>query len=218
MTSSRWLSSTAAAAGLLLVSSCGLPGEGSVRTVEDDAVPYRLLDRGTPSPDTHQDDQLISVPLVFWLVDDEVLVPSAARVSCDGQPEEIVDDLLDLLAAGPTGDARAAGRATAIPPESALELVEIRDGTAQVEFDPESEVSADRLPIAIGQVVLSVTSASGVDDVVLVSGGESVQLPLPGGALTPGPVTPLDYSSLVSDRLRDSTASVSGLVPSLGCP
>jgi hypothetical protein len=219
MTQSRWSSSATAAAVavLLLVPSCGLPRGGSVRTVEDDAVPYRLLDRGTPSPGTPQDDQLASVPLVFWLVD-EHLVPAAASVSCDGQPEETVEDLLDELASGPAGDARAAGRATAIPPESRLELVEIRDATAQVEVDPESEVSADRLPVVIGQIVLSVTSAPGVDAVALVSDGESVQVPLPGGALTPGPVTPLDYAPLVANRLRDSTPSGSGLAPRLGCP
>jgi spore germination protein GerM len=220
ITPSRWSLSTAAAAVavLLVVTSCGLPGGGSARSVEDDDVPYRLLDRGALSPGTPHDDQLSSVPLVFWLVDDEVLVPAAASVSCDGQPDRIVADLLDELASGPAGDARAAGRATAIPPESGLELVEIRDATAEVEVDPESEVSADRLPVAIGQIVLTVTSAPGVDAVALVSAGESVQVPLPGGALTPGPVTPLDYASLVADRLRDSTPTGSGLVPRLGCP
>jgi len=208
----------AAVAVLLLVPSCGLPGDGSVRTVDEDAVPYRLLDRGTPSGGTPRDDQLASVPLVFWLVDDDVLVPAAASVSCDGQPRAIVERLLGELAAGPTGDARADGRATAIPPESGLGLLEITEATAEVEVDPESEISADRLPVAVGQIVLSVTSAPGVEAVALVSGGEPVQVPLPGGALTSGPVTPSDYASLVPDRFRDSTPSHAGLAPRLGCP
>lgn len=209
----------AATAAMVMLTSCGLPGDESARTLDDDTVPYHLLDAGTSPADTAEDAQLLdTAPIVFWLVDDEFLVPTAMNASCDEQPEAVAEQLLAALAAGPTADARAAGKGTAIPPESGLELLEIRDGTATIEVDPESEISADRLPVAIGQIVLSVASAPGVDAVALISDGEPVQVPIPGGALASGPVTPSDYASLVPDRFRDSSATLTTLKPQLGCP
>jgi spore germination protein GerM len=120
-----------------------------------------------------------------------------------------VERLLGYLTAGPTDGARAAGRSTALPPESRLSLVGLTAGTAEVEVDPETGISADRLPVAIGQVVLTVTSAPGVSAVALVSDGAPVQVPLPGGALTGEPVTAQDYASLLPDRYRGQE---------LGCP
>jgi spore germination protein GerM len=201
-----------------MLTSCGLPGDGSARTVDDDTVPYHLLERESAPVDTAQEEQLLeSAPIVFWLVDEEFLVPAALDASCGEPPETLVEQLLGVLAAGPTGDARAAGKGTAIPPESGLQLLEIREGTAQIEVDPASEISADRLPVAIGQVVLSVTSAPGVETVELVSDGQLVQVPLPDGALAAGPVTPSDYASLVPDRFRDSREPLPTLKPQLGC-
>ncbi len=102
-------------------------------------------------------------------------------------------------AAGPRDDARAAGRSTALPPESTLTLRRVREGVAEieVEVDPETAISADRLPAAVGQVVLTAISTSGVRAVVFVSGGEPVRVPLPGGALVARPVTAADYKELL---------------------
>jgi hypothetical protein len=94
------------------------------------------------------------------------------------------------------------------PPASGLTLVDIVDGTATVEIIPASEISADRLPAAVGQIVLTLTSARGVLAVQLVDGDEALPVPLPGGALTVEPVTTEDYSALLPDRSR--TQSVMG--------
>ncbi len=153
------------------------------------------------------------MPLVFWLVANDHLVPEvpeAAALTCAEPPEAVVERLLGDLTAGPTDDARAAGRSTALPPQASLVLVGIDDGTAEVEVDPdETSISADRLPVAVGQIVLTVTSAPGVSAVALVSDGQPVQVPLPGGALTGNPVTAEDYATLLPDRYR---------AVDLGCP
>jgi hypothetical protein len=196
---------------LALLSSCGLPGEGSVTTVEDQAVPYHLLDSDGPSSAaTGTSTTPGPVPMVFWLVKGDRLVPAATDVSCDQAPEVVVERLLGELAAGPTDEARAAGRSTAIPPESALALVDITQDTVRVMVDPETDISADRLPAAVGQVVLTVTSAAGVRSVVLVSEAGPVQVPLPGGALNEGPVTAADYTVLMPDRYEQPRE--------VGCP
>lgn len=188
---------------LVLLCSCGLPGAGTVKRVEDESVPRRLLDPDAPSAATTGTTAAPgSVPVIFWLVDEDRLTPSAAGASCTQTPEVVVRSLLDQLAAGPAEEARASGRSTAIPPESVPTLVDIRAGTAWVEVDPETSISADRLPAAVGQIVLTVTSAPGVVSVAVVSDDAPAQLPLPGGALTDDPVTAEDYASLVPDRYR----------------
>jgi hypothetical protein len=197
-------------AALVLLCSCGLPGAGSAKRVDDETVPRRLLEPEAPVSAATENSALPGpVPVVFWLVDEDRLTPAAAGASCTGTSEGVVTSLLAQLAAGPTDEARAAGRSTAIPPESVPTLVGIRAGTARVEVEPETSISADRLPAAVGQIVLTVTSAPGVDFVAVVSDDQPVQLPLPGGALTEDPVTAEDYADLVPDRYRE---------PGVGCP
>ncbi len=124
------------------------------------------------------------------------------EASCDDDPAAVVELLLTVLAGGPMEDERATGRSTAIPPESDLALVELRDGVASVDLDPATMVSADRLPAAVGQVALTVSSAPGVRSVLLVDDDEPVPVPLPGGALTSEPVGAEDYAGLLSTGLR----------------
>ena len=196
---------------LPLLLSCGLPGGGSVSTVDQDTIPYGLLDSDSPSPgSTDGDDVPGRVSLVFWLVDDDRLDPVPADASCAEPPHELAEHLLHELAAGPTDEDRAEGRSTALPPESMLALVRLKEGTAEVEIDPETAISADRLPAAVGQIVLTVTSAPGVRSVALVNDAVPVQAPLPGGALTDGPVTAADYLALLPDRYQEPLE--------LGCP
>jgi spore germination protein GerM len=195
---------------LMLLASCGLPGQGSVRTVDDESVPSGLLESAAPSSDATGPAPVPGrVPVVYWLVDEDRLTPAASEASCAEAPQAVVTRLLEELTIGPTDEARAAGRSTAIPPESAPILVDISAGTARVEVGSETSISADRLPAAVGQIVLTVTSAPGVDSAELVSDGASVQLPLPGGALIEGPVTADDYATLVPARYQ---------ADDVGCP
>lgn len=203
--------SVALAVGAVLLASCGLPGDGDVERVSDDAVPYKLLEPAVPSPGgTDDSGDLEAAPQVFWLLDDDRLIADTAETSCGEEPAVVVARVLDELAAGPRDDARAAGLSTAIPPESALALVGIDDGTAEVAVDPETAISADRLPAAVGQIVLSVTSAPGVVSVVFVSVTSPVSVPLPGGALADGPVTAQDYADFLPQRDHDAQGR--------GCP
>ncbi|HTW13968.1 MAG TPA: GerMN domain-containing protein [Nocardioides sp.] len=182
----------------VLLSSCGLPGEGNVRRVDDDVVPYRLLEPASSQPGVgDRRGRPRRQPLIFWLLPDSRLVPAVVPATCEERPSAVVTRLLRELAAGPRDDARAAGRSTALPPESTLVLRRVRDGVAEVEVDPETAISADRLPAAVGQVVLTAISTSGVRAVLFVNGGTPVRVPLPGGALVDRPVTAADYKELL---------------------
>ena len=77
-------------------------------------------------------------------------------------------------------------------------LAEIVGNTAYVELILETrEPAADQIPLAIGQLVLTVTSVTGITRMGLLIDGESVDVPLPGGQLTPGPVTSAQYQELI---------------------
>ena len=90
------------------------------------------------------------------------------------------------------------------------------DGVALVEFDPATSLTADRLPLAMGQLVLTVTSAPGIEAVQVGAAGEAVEVPLPGGALTDRPVTADDYAIFLPERFLGSGRR--GLSTDIGCP
>jgi hypothetical protein len=203
----------------LLLSACGVPGDGHVRTVHDDTVPYHLLqaDSSADGPTTNVSAPEL-VPVVFWVEGDDRLAPAAAGGSCGDPTEDLVTHQLAELTSGPAEDVRAAGGSSALPPAPGLQLVGVVDGTARVEMNPSTSISADRLPLALGQVVLTLTSSPGIKRVTLLNAGEPVQVPLPGGALTLRAVSARDYASLLLRRYLDPTDHGPRLSPNIGCP
>ncbi|MDR7252607.1 hypothetical protein J2X46_001583 [Nocardioides sp. BE266] len=197
---------------ILGLAGCGLPAEERTEVVADAAVPYNLLGTGESSSRAvgGTANAPRDVPLVFWLGRDDLLTPAAVDLSCDLPAADVVSELLETLAASPSDAEREAGLASALPPAARLALVEVDDGTAEVELDPLAIGDAERLPLVVGQVVLSVTSAPGVDAVRLVTSGETVELPLPGGELVSGSATAEDYASLLPDRVAASGSAELG--------
>lgn len=189
-------------AGVCGLSACGLPGPGDVRRVDAEDVPYRLLE--SPSPLTSAPApprRGTKAPAVFW-VDDEVLRPTLSGDDCAGDPETVVEGLLRSLAEGPSEEQRVDGRSSAIPTDFGLELTGVEAATATVDIEPTASLGADQLPVAVAQIVLTVTSAPGVLSVVLTTDGEPLQVPLPDGALVGTPVTAPDYAELLPRRLQ----------------
>jgi hypothetical protein len=206
----------------LLAAGCGLPDDGTARVVDGTEVPYHLLE-AQPSPGDSSGGNGPAprlVPVVFWVGDQDQLVPTAVPGSCGDPADARVRDLLEALAAGPSDDVRAAGQASALPADVHLSLVAVEDGTALLDVDAGEDagesVSADRLPLAVGQVVLSLTASAGVGDVQFRSDGAAMQVPLPGGALTSRAVSATDYAELVADRYLVS-AEPPALSPEIGC-
>ncbi len=197
----------------LALAGCGLPDEDRTRTV-DTPVPYELLERAPGAEDaTTTGSPLRSVPVVLWLRGDDALVPAPVAASCQDPATEVVETTLRTLAAAPTTEERNAGLASALPPSAGLRLVSISDGLARVDVDLIDLGDPERLPFAVGQLVLSVTSAPDVDALELVASGRPVEAPLPGGALAEGPVTANDYAELLPGG--DTSPEVP---PDLGCP
>lgn len=185
---------------VLLLAACGLPHNSTTRTIATDDVPYRLLDPApTSSPSPSSTHDIKTTPQVYFVNQDNELEPHVQPLKV-AAVDEVVEALLAALAAGPAPADRKRGLATALGPGAALKLIEVRRGTARVAITPGGRPpDAERLPLAVGQVVLTVTSAEGVDRVVFVHDGDPVAVPLPGGEQTSEPVTAQNYASLLSE-------------------
>ncbi|MGD9958709.1 GerMN domain-containing protein [Nocardioides sp.] len=190
--------------GLLMVgtlASCGLPSGEDTATVSDDAVPFGLM-APTDSASRPGNDSPTPVepgePAVIWVNGADRLVALPEGSSATGDPERLVAEVLERLVDGPT-DASAGGLSTALAPDVGLALVDLDRGAAVIEVDPGTQrPSPEQLPLAVGQIVLSCVSVPGVDQVQLLTDGEPIDVPLPGGALSSGPLGRSDYNELLA--------------------
>lgn len=194
MTGARWIAVTVL---LLAVTGCGLPDSQTSEPVPAAEVPYGLLGDNRPAPASGPQSTPPGAPHVYWLRDDGRLQAVAAEAD-SGSPDTVAG-LFGLLAAGPDESLQAAGLGTALGTDVSLELVDLSGKTAvvQVTFNAQ-EPSPDRLPAAIGQLVLTAVSSPSVTAVQIVQDGEVVSVPLPSGALSREPLTEADYASLVA--------------------
>jgi spore germination protein GerM len=190
--------------GVSSVAGCGLPQSTTPTVIAPTDVPYRLADPRQSSPATSGGRDATTVPHVFLLTTEGLLTPVAAPLRPDGLVP-VVRALLARLVQGPDAQQRATGLATALGSGFELRLEGVEGRTAVVALDPgERDPSSSRLPLAVGQVVLTVTSVEGVDAVRFVRDGAAAEVPLPDGALTASVVSRSDYASLVSSRVRSS--------------
>lgn len=192
-----------AGTSLVLLGACGLPSGGQAQRVAPADVPYGLLETSpsvtaATAPNSSPGS---SSPGTVYLVDDaQLLVPLTVQVD-DATLLPLVQSLLNRLAVGPTDRERARGLLTDLGPGASLTVRSIRDGTAYIEVQAAVQApSPGRLPIAIGQVVLTATSVVGVDRVSFVlSDGTTASVPAPpAGDSTATPLTAPDYASLLA--------------------
>lgn len=185
----------------MLLGGCGLPQDGQAQPLKESAVPYGLLaPAGGGDSASSQQLQLRAAQLRIYLLDAAGVlrpVPAPVDTSRDVTPASALTSLFALLAAGPTERQRAAGLSTALAPDVRIDLVQLQGGIADLQLQATPrEPSADRLPLAIGQLVLTATTVDGVDGVRIVRNGAPIEVPVPGGALTSGPLRRSDYREL----------------------
>ncbi len=195
----RYLLATVAAATVL--SACGVPHGDQARAVDPKEVPYGLLQSNPPaSTEPELKGSVRAEPARLYLLgSQDQLVGVPAGVGRPLSTTARLAALFALLERGPDDSQRSQGLSTALSPGVRIQLQDLADGTAQVQVDAGlKDPTADRLPLAIGQVVLTATSLGGVDAVQLVRDGAPVEVPLPGGALTSAPLTRADYASLLT--------------------
>jgi hypothetical protein len=198
------------------VAGCGVPQGGQVRAIDGDMVPYGLLSPApTESSSSPTPGSDVTTPQVFFLNSEEQLVGLKQSLEPAGL-EPVVSALLARLVAGPTEQERDEGIASALGPDVKLKLVGVKDRLALIEVTPSTNApTADRLPLAIGQIVLTVTSVDGVDRVQLFRQGAAIEAVLPGGERTSEPVSASDYMSLLAPTAFRLEKAEPGPSPSL---
>jgi hypothetical protein len=162
-------------------------------------VPYELL---SPTPAPKQTQILIgpeiTTPEVYLLNDQDRLVPVLLPVDA-GTVGAVARQVLTDLEDGPSLAQREEGLSSPLTAGVELRLRRVTGRTAEVEVAQALRwPSADQLPLVVGQIVLSLTSIEGLDAVVLLSEGQRVDAPLPGGARIKAPVTRADYAALLA--------------------
>jgi spore germination protein GerM len=111
----------------------------------------------------------------------------------------MLQSLLDRLAVGPSERERARGLVTDLGPGSTIVVRNLSAGTADLELQSTNQdPSPSKLPIAVGQIVLTATSIVGIDRVVFVRDGTVLPDPGPDGSRTVDPLTSASYTSLLA--------------------
>lgn len=192
----------------LLATGCGVPTDTKAEAVP--AVPYALLSPSEPAPSTSTSTTARGPRI--WLVRDDRLVPAEAP-SPSQDVGATATALLRRLASGPNEQERAAGLSTAFGPGVDLTLSGLTGGHAVVDIRAgDLAPSPSRLPLAVGQLVLTLASLDGIDDIVLTAAGSPIAAPLPGGALTDRPLRADDYTALRSPG-SPPTSTTTGPAP-----
>lgn len=202
----------------VVLAGCGVPGPGSERVPSSEMPPVLLEPApaggpaGVGEPDRTAGDP--SAPLAArapstYLVARDVLVavpleqqgaaaPDATPLD-DDEATVLATRLVRRLNGSPTTEQRDRGLSSALSAGVPARLVEVVGGTASVELrQPERYPVADRLPLAIGQVVLTVTSVPGITRVELLRDRDPMPAVLPGGERADRPVSALDYADLLA--------------------
>jgi hypothetical protein len=188
------------AAVVSLLGACGLPRSSTPVQVPPAEVPYGLLNSATNSPTPTATPGVPLVDGTIFLADPQQQLAAVPVQVPEDQAAPMLQTLLNRLAVGPTERERALGLATDLGPGSTIVLRGISSGTANIELQSTGQdPSPSKLPVAVGQIVLTATSIDGVERVVFVREGTAVAVPGPsGGGLTSEPLIAADYSALLA--------------------
>jgi spore germination protein GerM len=201
---------TALLAGVLALTGCGVPADRSPSPIDPSSVPFGLSDPApsgetvSPSPTTALD-----APKVY-LVDPTrpttYLVSRSRSGQLPADPVVALQVVLLDLAQGPNADDRTLGLTSAVPPGAVLTLAKLDAGTATIDLSGDfANPPVAEQPQFAGQIVLTATAVPGVEQVLLTSNGQQLQLPVADGSITGLPLTATDYSSLLAPRAATSS-------------
>jgi spore germination protein GerM len=192
----KTVAAVAVAATLLLLTNCGVPAQQAPVQIKPEAVPSQLRD--VPSPESAMPstaDPGKSTVFVHFVRKDRLvgLPREAPAASQSGRLNAVVTALI----AGPSEGEQARGITSALPPGLQLTVVAIEGQRVVLELSGETDGrSATENVLAVGQIVLSMTSLTTVKEVVFSRDGAPAEALLADGALATKPLTAADYAVL----------------------
>lgn len=182
-----------AAVLLLVLGGCGMRAEESPRAIQTD------LDEQTLPIDRSDGVPAVEIAASIYLVNEvDRLRPTSRQVRVSPRPPTHLASVLDALIGGPTEADVDDGLRSVVPSTTAVRAVTVDGDTAVVDLSEEfASIGGERELLAVGQVVLTVTTFPGVRQVRLQLEGRPTAIPLPDGSLTDGPVALSDYAELL---------------------
>lgn len=199
MRSRAWRSARAAAVlpavlATAVAAGCGI-GTGDVVAVPDEELPRGLRPTSTvtaPAPDDVTDPAPATVTL-YWVREGR-LVGEAVTFDATPTPER----LLGLLSSGPQAAPDGRALRTAVPDDAGLRVTGGEGATVRVALPRSFSASGPDQTLAIGQVVMTLTSLRGVDGVDLRLGDQRAEIPVADGSLVRRTLSAGDYAALLS--------------------
>jgi spore germination protein GerM len=197
----------------IVVSSCSLPGDGSVKQIDTDKIPYELNATTTSSPPTTVPASTTTSPVIetttstssstipveivsmFFVAGTQVVPIDRLLLSPAAAPQ-----VLAALSEGPPEGDAAAGLRSALPVGFAAEVT-VERGIATVELPGTfiTDLPGGEQRLAVAQIVLTLTRQSGVGQVRFTSNNEPQAVPRGRGDLSsPGATVACDdYANLL---------------------
>ncbi len=197
----------------IVVTSCSIPGDGSVKQIDADKIPYELNATTTSSPPTTVPASTTTTPVVetttstssstipveivsmFFVAGTQVVPIDRLLLSPAAAPQ-----VLAALSEGPPEGDAAAGLRSALPVGFAAEVT-VERGVATVVLPGTfiTDLPGGEQRLAIAQIVLTLTRQSGVGQVRFTSNNEPQAVPRGRGDLTtPGATVACDdYANLL---------------------
>lgn len=182
-----------AAVLVLVLGGCGIRAEDSPRAIGTElgrtSLPVDQAD-GTPAVEI--------ATSVYLVTPAGRLRPTARQVRVSPRPSTHLASVLDALIGGPSATEVDDGLRSAVPSTTEVRAVTVDGDTAVVDLSEEfASIGGQRELLAVGQVVLTVTTFPGVRQVLLRLDGRPTALPRPDGSLVDGPVALSDYAELL---------------------
>lgn len=177
---------------MLLLTSCGVPSDGSPSSVSDDDLPASLRSAltTTTAPSTAAD----AFAAVYLIRDDQLAPVADLAAGSD------LDDVLALLQRGPTKAQARAGHRSAFTDVELIRDARVAGATATIDLDPSfADLPHTDQILALGQIVLTAVSYPGITKVRFTVDGEPTEVPTSDGTLTAAPLRRANYEALVLD-------------------
>lgn len=181
---------------IFIIASCGVPSERTAQPIVLSDIVLEVAPPTTSPTMPMEPGGEETQAVVIYLIRGQGLVGRARST----YPDFAIQDLLDLLAAGPIASDFLDDLSTGVDPsEPPVESTEIRDGLAYLglsnAFLQDSGVNQT---LVLGQIVITLMSNLPINGVQFTSNGQPIAVPNAEGRPVTEPLRRRDYASLLS--------------------
>jgi spore germination protein GerM len=174
-----------------LAVACGTGTQAEPTKLNPHGVPFDLLASPTTTTSTTVAPTR-KYPFVVYYETPDGITFVLRTTNVAPHPQNVVASLLQ----GPTRDEAEFGMRSAVPPRAVAHVSGLARGRVTIDLNPSfALVALAEQKIALTQLVFTMTSLHGVNQVQFLMNGERVSVPRGNGTLTDQPVKRSDYAA-----------------------